>query len=66
MGILQTVEKDGSDEFMLVSEVPKNIFEQEYEGVRVITNVLKATNSQEPKLYIRYYVIMVSRDNNGE
>uniref|UniRef100_A0AC34GSR7 Uncharacterized protein n=1 Tax=Panagrolaimus sp. ES5 TaxID=591445 RepID=A0AC34GSR7_9BILA len=59
---LKNVEKDSSDEFMLVSEASKKVFDQEYEGVRVITNVLKGNTSKDHKLLIRYYVIMVSKD----
>uniref|UniRef100_A0A914YD68 Uncharacterized protein n=1 Tax=Panagrolaimus superbus TaxID=310955 RepID=A0A914YD68_9BILA len=62
---LKNVEKDSSDEFMLVSEASKKVFDQEYEGVRVITNVLKGNTSKDHKLLIRYYVIMVSRDTEN-
>ncbi|KAE9551261.1 hypothetical protein FO519_005518 [Halicephalobus sp. NKZ332] len=39
---LKTLEKEGTDEFMLVSIVQKRIFDQEYRGIRLITNVSSA------------------------
>lgn len=58
------MDKEGKDEYMLVSTVPKEIFGQKYEGIRLITNVSKAkgVDLKEPRLVIRYYVMMVSAE----